>query len=144
MSKVRPLIYLRVAHGGRAAAEEQERDVRAMLRASGIDSCAMHVSCDLNSPGDIVGVALGSLLEEARGGHLETVIVRDVARLGYEHSVVVGVLSALTDAGVGVVVAEALEHEGRGRARLRESGLGVGPPCRLTLAWGPVPTQEVR
>ena len=140
-----PVIYLRVAHGGRAAAQEQELEVRARLAASGVDSRAMHVSCDLDSPGDGAGAALLALLEEARYGQLQTVIVRDVGRLGREHAVLVAVLVALADAGVEVVVAETLEHDAPSHARLREldrtDGTRVTSP-RLTLGWGAVTVGE--
>lgn len=142
MSKRRPVIYLRVTHGGRAAAEAQELEVRAMLAAHGIDSRSMHVSCDLHSPGTGVGDALFALLEEAAYGQLETVIVRDVGRLGREHAVLVGVLVSLQEAGVDVVVAEALEHDDHSCERLRQLDITQVTSPRLTLGGGAVTARE--
>jgi len=136
MSKRRPLIYLRASHGGRQVAQEQEFEVRRMLAASGIDSRSMHVSCDIDSPGECIGPALLALLEEAVYGQLQTVIVRDVGRLGCEHAILVSVLGALADAGVEVVVAEVLNQDAEGRARLRRQVCQDPSPPRLMLGWG--------
>lgn len=115
----RPVIYLRVAEGGRRAAEEQEREVRAALAAVGVDSQLMHVSCDIDVRGLALGPALLSLVEEASFGQVDTVIVRDVSRLGSGHNALVAALLSLDHAGVEVLVAEALPLDRAACERLR-------------------------
>lgn len=134
-TRSRPVIYLRVSHGGRAAAAEQEQQVRTDLAAVGVDSGVMHVSCDLDSPGDRMGPALLALLEEASFGLIETVIVRDVGRLGTEHGALVAALLSLRSAGVAVLVTEVLALDRVACERLRLQG-AEGPMPRLTLGWG--------
>jgi len=133
-TRSRPVIYLRVAHGGRAAAAEQEQQVRTDLAAVGVDSGVMHVSCDLDSPGDRIGPALLALLEEASFGLIETVIVRDVGRLGTEHSALVTALLSLRSAGIAVLVTEALALDHAACERLRSHRAGASMP-RLILGW---------
>jgi len=134
-TRSRPVIYLRVSHGGRAAAAEQEQQVRTDLAAVGVDSRVMHVSCDLDSPGGRMGPALLALLEEASFGLIETVIVREVGRLGTEHSALVAVLLSLRSAGVDVLITEALALDPGASERLRAQG-AERPLPRLTLGWG--------
>jgi DNA invertase Pin-like site-specific DNA recombinase len=105
---MRPTIYLRCGSGGRSAVTQQEADVRAALTDVGIDHRAMHVSCDIDVPGSLVGPALAALMEEASFGSVPTLIVRDVARLGRLHGILVRVLTVLEGAGVEIVTTETL------------------------------------
>ncbi len=141
-----PVIYLRVASGGRLAAQEQEAEVRRALTEVGIDHQPMHVSCDIDVAGSLVGPALASLMEEASFGLVRTVIVRDAARLGRLHAVLVRVLTVLEGAGVEIVTTDSLRHDLRTCARLRREGRNTqGGGGFVRIGFGPamIP-QELR
>jgi len=127
-----PVIYLRVASGGRLAAQRQEA-----LAEVGIDHQPMHVSCDIDVPGTLVGPALASLMEEASFGSVRTVIVHDVARLGRLHAVLVRVLTVLEGAGVEIVTTDSLRGDLIACARLRREGRNTqGGAGGISLGFG--------
>jgi len=133
----RPVIYLRAASGGRAAAQVQEGEVRRALSEVGINHQPMHVSCDIGVPGSLVGPALASLMEEASFGSVRTVIVHDVARLGRLHAVLVRVLTVLEGAGVEIVTTDSLSNDLSACARLRREGRNaVGGAGGVSLGFG--------
>ena len=100
----------------------------------------MHVSCDIDVPGTLVGPALASLIEEASYGCVRTVIVRDIARLGRLHPVLVRVLTVLEGAGVEIVSTDSLRHDLGACARLRRECSRVSQvPGLLTLGFGSDP-----
>jgi len=134
-----PVIYLRVAHGGRLAAQTQEAEVRRALQELSIDHNPMHVSCDIDVPGTSVGAALALLMEEARYGQVRTVIVQDVARLGSTHAVLVSVLTLIEGVGVEVVSTDSLRYDPDACARLsRRTGRRSHVSGLLTLGFGAI------
>ncbi len=133
-SRRRPVIYLRVAHGGRAAAQEQEHEVRTALAFLGVDSQLMHVSCDIDAPGTALGPALLALLGEASFGQIDTIIVRDVSRFASGYSALVAALLSLQEPGVEVLVTEVLALDHAACERLRSTSTPRSTP-RLMLGW---------